>query len=64
MQNLFRQILLRKRPTGEPRPADFELVEAPVPAPGAGEVLCRTIYLSLDPYMRGRMNEGDRKSVV
>lgn len=58
MQNLFRQILLRKRPTGEPRPADFEPAEAPVPAPGAGEVLCRTIYLSLDPYMRGRMNEG------
>ncbi|MBI2161056.1 MAG: NADP-dependent oxidoreductase [Candidatus Rokubacteria bacterium] len=58
MQNLFRQILLRKRPTGEPRPSDFEPVEAPVPTPGAGEVLCRTIYLSLDPYMRGRMNEG------
>src|SRR3972149_9024783 len=52
MQNLFRQILLRKRPTG------VELAEAPVPPPGAGEVLCRTIYLSLDPYMRGRMNEG------
>jgi hypothetical protein len=58
MQNLFRQILLRKRPTGEPGPADFELAEARVPTPGAGEVLCRTIYLSLDPYMRGRMNEG------
>ncbi len=58
MQNLFRQILLRKRPIGEPRPADFELVESPVPTPGEGEILCRTIYLSLDPYMRGRMNEG------
>src|SRR5574341_626540 len=58
MQNLLnRRILLRSRPRGEPRPSDFELAEAPVPAPGAGEVLCRTIYLSLDPYMRGRMNE-------
>src|SRR3989304_1948791 len=58
MQNLNRQVLLRNRPRGEPRPADFELVETPVPAPGQGEVLCRTIYLSLDPYMRGRMEEG------
>lgn len=59
MQTLLnRQVLLRSRPKGEPRPSDFELAEAAVPAPGAGEVLCRTIYLSLDPYMRGRMNEG------
>ena len=58
MQNLNRQVLLRNRPRGEPRPGDFELVETPVPAPGQGEVLCRTIYLSLDPYMRGRMDEG------
>src|SRR3972149_11177782 len=58
MQNLNRQVLLRNRPRGEPRPGDFELVVTPVPAPGQGEVLCRTIYLSLDPYMRGRMDEG------
>jgi NADPH-dependent curcumin reductase CurA len=59
MQNLLnRQVLLRKRPTGEPKVTDFELVETPAPVPGEGEVLCRTIYLSLDPYMRGRMNEG------
>src|SRR3989442_1932909 len=58
MQNLLnRQVLLRSRPTGEPRVSDFELVESPVPAPGEGELLCRTIYLSLDPYMRGRMND-------
>src|SRR5438552_14941058 len=58
MQNLLnRQVLLRSRPTGEPRFSDFELVESPVPAPGEGELLCRTIYLSLDPYMRGRMND-------
>ena len=51
------RVLLRSRPTGEPRPSDFEMVEAPIPTPAAGDILCRTIYLSLDPYMRGRMNE-------
>ena len=48
-----RQILLVARPEGEPKPSDFQLVESDVPTPGEGEVLCRTIYLSLDPYMRG-----------
>src|SRR2546428_8137012 len=58
MQSLLnRQVLLRSRPTGEPKVSDFELAEAPVPPPGDGELLCRTIYLSLDPYMRGRMND-------
>jgi hypothetical protein len=52
-----RRVLLRSRPAGEPKPTDFEIADAPVPAPGDGEVLCRTIYLSLDPYMRGRMND-------
>jgi hypothetical protein len=53
-----RQIVLKRRPTGAPTPDDFGLVEAPIPRPEAGHVLSRTIYLSLDPYMRGRMNEG------
>src|SRR5437764_9954738 len=58
MQNLLnRAVLLRSRPRGEPKLSDFELVESPVPSPGEGEFLCRTIYLSLDPYMRGRMND-------
>jgi NADPH-dependent curcumin reductase CurA len=51
-----RQIRLARRPTGEPVPGDFELARIPVPAPGENQVLTRTIYLSLDPYMRGRMN--------
>jgi NADPH-dependent curcumin reductase CurA len=51
-----RQIVLRARPVGMPKPGDFELVEAPLPSPKDGEVLCRTIYLSLDPYMRGRIS--------
>jgi NADPH-dependent curcumin reductase len=51
-----RQIVLRRRPVGMPKPDDFDLVEAPLPSPKDGEVRCRTIYLSLDPYMRGRMS--------
>jgi NADPH-dependent curcumin reductase CurA len=51
-----RKIVLKQRPVGAPRPSDFELVEAPLPRPGDGEILCRTIYLSLDPYMRGRIS--------
>jgi NADPH-dependent curcumin reductase len=58
MTTINRQIVLRRRPVGEPRTEDFELVQSPVAAPREGEILTRTIYLSLDPYMRGRMNEG------
>ena len=54
--SLNRQIMLRSRPVGMPKPGDFDLVETPLPAPKDGEVLCRTIYLSLDPYMRGRIS--------
>jgi NADPH-dependent curcumin reductase CurA len=51
-----RQVLLVNRPIGEPTEGNFGLADAPVPEPGAGQVLCRTVYLSLDPYMRGRMS--------
>jgi NADPH-dependent curcumin reductase CurA len=51
-----RQILLKRRPEGVPSLDNFELTETPTPEPDDGEVLMRTIYLSLDPYMRGRMN--------
>jgi NADPH-dependent curcumin reductase CurA len=51
-----RQITLATRPVGYPRESDFELVEAPVPEPRHGQVLVRTLWLSLDPYQRGRMN--------
>jgi NADPH-dependent curcumin reductase CurA len=53
-----KRIVLAARPVGEPKPSDFRIEEFAVPAPGAGEVLLRTIWLSLDPYMRGRMNDG------
>lgn len=53
-----RRILLASRPTGKPTAENFKLVSAPLPAPGEGEVLLRILFLSLDPYMRGRMNAG------
>ena len=51
------QVRLRRRPVGSPTAADFSIVESPMPIIQDGEVLRRTLYLSLDPYMRGRMNE-------
>lgn len=51
------QILLASRPHGEPTPDNFRIESAPVPQPADGQVLLRTIYLSLDPYMRGRMSD-------
>ena len=57
-----RRITLAARPAGAPKVSDFATVDEPVPAPGDGEMLLRTLYLSLDPYMRGRMN--DVKSYV
>ena len=53
-----RQVVLAARPHGEPKESDFRLVETPVPEPGPGQMLLRTLYLSLDPYMRGRMSAG------
>jgi NADPH-dependent curcumin reductase len=52
-----RQILLKSRPSGPPSAANFERVDSAAPEPGEGQVLLRTLYLSLDPYMRGRMND-------
>jgi hypothetical protein len=54
-----RQVHLKSRPTGAPSPKNFEIVEAPMPSLDRSglDVLRRTIYLSLDPYMRGRMSD-------
>ena len=52
-----RRIVLAKRPQGAPVPEDFRLEEVPLPEPDEGQVLLRTEYLSLDPYMRGRMSD-------
>ncbi len=53
----YRRVVLVRRPPGEPAEADFRIEEVPVPEPGPGQFLARVIYLSLDPYMRGRMRE-------
>ncbi len=52
-----KRIVLASRPMGEPKPSDFRVEEYPVPVPGRGQALLRTIWLSLDPYMRGRMSD-------
>ncbi len=57
MAETNRQITLAARPHGYPKESDFKLVETPLPEPGEGEVLAKTLYLSVDPYMRGRMND-------
>jgi NADPH-dependent curcumin reductase CurA len=51
------QILLDHRPADKVSPANFRIVETPVPTPGAGQVLVRHAFLSLDPYMRGRLSD-------
>ncbi len=58
MSRTNRQFLLAKRPSGEPTADTFERVEQPIGEPGAGQVLIKNLYLSLDPAMRGWMNEG------
>ena len=52
-----RSVVLKRRPPGEPSPADFSVVEDAIPTPAEGEVVTRTIWLSIDPYMRGRLRE-------
>jgi NADPH-dependent curcumin reductase CurA len=52
-----KQILLAARPDGWVKETDFRIVETPVPTPADGQVLLKNLYLSLDPYMRGAMNE-------
>ena len=52
-----RRIVLASRPDGEPVESDFRLEEVATPKPGPGQVLVRVLYLSLDPYMRGRMRD-------
>lgn len=51
------QIVLANRPKGWVQTSDFQQVETAIPQPGEGEILLKTLYLSLDPYMRGRMDE-------
>jgi NADPH-dependent curcumin reductase CurA len=61
-QTTSREVRLKRRPVGMVSEDDFELVEVEIPEPGDGEVLIRNNYMSVDPYMRGRMN--DQQSYV
>lgn len=57
MSQQGKRVVLVSRPVGEPKASDFRIEEYAPPTPGQGEVLLRTIWLSLDPYMRGRMSD-------
>jgi NADPH-dependent curcumin reductase CurA len=63
-ETIRRSIVLQRRPSGEPRPHDFAMREDAIPAPAAGEVVTRTIFLSIDPYMRGRLREQQTYAVA
>ena len=60
MGTVNRQMTLAARPEGLPKESDFKLVESPVPTPKPGEFLVRSLYLSVDPYMRPRIGGGKR----
>ena len=62
MTGLNRKVLLASRPQGAVTEQNFRIVDVPMPQPSEGEVLVRNAWLSIDPYMRGRMN--DAKSYV
>src|SRR3981189_379155 len=53
-----KRVVVASRPVGEPKPSDFRIEDRALPTAGEGQVLLRAIWLSLDPYMRGRMNDG------
>jgi NADPH-dependent curcumin reductase CurA len=55
-----KKILFHKRPVGLPEPECFQIIDTPVALPEKGEILLKTLYVSVDPYLRGRMSE--RKS--
>src|SRR4051794_1211771 len=57
MPETARRVVLASRPVGAPKDSEFRLEEFPVPGPEPGQMLLRTRWLSLDPYMRGRMSD-------
>lgn len=57
MSKTYQRVVLASRPSGAVRPENFRLEKVPVPEPGEGQVLVRNHFLSLDPYMRGRMSD-------
>jgi len=63
-ENVNRQWVLKSRPDGMPSEADFELVESPIPSPGYGQVLIKSVWNSMDPYMRGRITSSPIGGVI
>ena len=57
MTEIFERIVLASRPVGEPTLDNFRLEEQPISQAGSSQMLLRTLWLSLDPYMRGRMSD-------
>ena len=57
VEGVNRQVVLAARPVGYPQEQDFQLRDAPMPALGERQVLVRNLWLSLDPYMRGRISD-------
>jgi hypothetical protein len=63
-EGLRRSVVLNRRPNGEPTPDDFGIIEDAIPTAGPGEVVTRTLWLSIDPYMRGRLREEQTYAVA
>ncbi|MFP6595731.1 MAG: NADP-dependent oxidoreductase [Dehalococcoidia bacterium] len=63
-ENVNRQWVLKSRPDGMPTEADFELVESPIPSPEYGQVLIKSVWNSMDPYMRGRITSSPIGGVI
>src|SRR5580693_8494311 len=57
MSSANRQFVLASRPTGLPEESNFKMIETPIPEPMDGEFLAHAMYLSVDPYMRGRISQ-------
>ncbi len=57
MSSTNRQFVLAARPVGLPKESDFNLIETPIPTPQENQFVAQALYLSVDPYMRGRMND-------
>jgi NADPH-dependent curcumin reductase len=62
--SLRRSVVLKRRPSGEPTPDDFTIQEDAIPTAGPGEVVTRTLWLSIDPYQRGRLREEQTYAVA
>ncbi|MBT5318615.1 MAG: NADP-dependent oxidoreductase, partial [Chloroflexi bacterium] len=57
-ENVNRQWVLKSRPDGMPKESDLELIETPIPETRHGELLVKNLWMSIDPYMRGRLRDG------